>query len=402
MKRVPFITCLLFLVMSVLIVTFSPLSARSAEPVKIGAILDITGPVAFMGQMIQNGIKLRLDEAGWKAGGRPVQLITEDAASDMNLTNSVAHKLVEKDKVSIMFGPLQHDFMIALEPYLAENKVIEIYISRAIPEIEAKDEWFFGPQGVVAQGSYYTGQYAAELGYKTATVLGGDFITGYQYVGSFAQGFEGKGGKVIARAGWAPIGTIDYAPYLANLKQADVFAAWTSPVKSLVKQYYEYGLWKKMPFMLIYTNEVPEVDLRELGDAGVGLVGASLYVHRIDNPINRKFAAAFKKKYNYDPCEWDMIGYDAASIAVAALEATGGDTTPDKLRNAIQNVKITLPTGPFTFSPSRYGMRTIYMLKSVKVNGTPQWQIIRKYEADPERLPIPPGSKKAVEAMGSM
>jgi len=392
-------TCLLLLAMSLLIVPLYSQAAQSTEPVKIGTIVDLTGPVAFMGQMIQNGLKLRLDEAGWKVAGRPVQLITEDGASDLNLTNSVAHKLVEKDKVNIMVGPLQHDFMIALEPYLAENKVPEIYVSRSSPEIEGKDTWFFAPPGVTEQCGYYTGQYAAELGYKTATVLGADYITGYQWVGAFIQGFASKGGKVTGFAGWAPVGTVDYSPYISALKKADVFVAWTTPMKTLVKQYYEFGLWKKMPFMAIYTNEVPEVDLRELGDAGVGLIGASLYVHRIDNPINHKFAASFKQKYHYDPCEWDMIGYDAASIALAALEATGGDTNPDKLRNAIQNVKITLPTGPFSFSPSRYGIRTIYMLKAVKVNNTPEWQIIRKYEADPERLPIPPGSKKAVEGM---
>jgi hypothetical protein len=39
------------------------------------------------------------------------------------------------------------------------------------------------------------------------------------------------------------------------------------------------------------------------------------------------------------------------------------------------------------------------MLKAELVKGKPQWQIIRKYPADPEGLPIPPGSKKAVEGM---
>jgi len=399
MKSVRIAACLLFSVVGMLFFVFCPQPAKSAEPIKIGAILDMTGPVAFMGQMIQNGVKLRLDEAGWKAGGRPVQLITEDGASDLNLTNSVAHKLVEKDKVNIIVGPLQHDFMIALEPYLAENKVPEIYVSRSSPEIEGKDVWFFAPPGVTEQCGYYSGQYAYELGYRTATVLGADYITGYQWIGAFAQGFEGKGGKIVGHAGWAPVGTVDYSPYLSSLKKADVFAAWTTPAKSLVKQYYEFGLWNKMPFMMIYTNEVPEVDLVELGKAGIGLVGASLYSPRIDTPANHKFVAAFQKKYGHDPCEWDEIGYDAASVAVAALGATGGDTTPEKLRNAIQNVKIHLPTGPFSFSPSRYGIRTIYMLKAELVKGKPQWQIIRKYPADPEGLPIPPGSKKAVEGM---
>jgi branched-chain amino acid transport system substrate-binding protein len=399
MKRAAGVTCFIFLLAGILIVGFCPLSAQSADPVKIGAILDITGRTTFIGPMIENGIKLRFDEAGWKAGGRPLKLIVEDGASNLDLTNSLAHKLVEKDKVNIMIGPLNHGFMIALEPYLAQNKVPEIYLSQAAPEIEAKNEWFFAPPGVVAQCGYFTGQYAYELGYKTATILGADFVTGYQWSGAFAQGFEKNGGKVIGHAGWAPIGTVDYGPYLGSLKKADVFVGWTVPASTLVKQYYEFGLWNKMPFMLIYTNTVLDADLAELGKAGVGLVGATLYAPKINTPENHKFVAAFQKKYNHDPCEWDVIGYDAASVAVAALDSVKGDTTPEKLRDAIQNVKITLPTGPFSFSSSRYGIRTIYLVKSGMVKDKAQWQIIREYPANPEALPIPPSSKKGAEAL---
>jgi branched-chain amino acid transport system substrate-binding protein len=399
MKKTACVTCFLFLLAGILMVASYPLTAQSAEPVKIGAILDITGHTTFIAPMLETGIKFRFDEAGWKAGGRPLELIIEDGASNLELTNSLAHKLVEKDKVNIMIGPLNHGFMIALEPYLAKNKVCEIDVTHMAPEIEAKDEWFFAPPGVAAQCGYYTGQYASELGYKTATILGADYVTGYQWTGAFAQGFEKNGGKVIGHAGWAPIGTVDYGPYLGSLKKADVFVAWTVPASTLVKQYYEFGLWKRMPFMLIYTNTVLDADLAELGKAGVGLVGSALYAPEINTTENHKFVAAFQKKYNRDPCEWDVVGYDAASVAVAALDSVNGDTTPEKLRDAIQKVKITLPTGPFSFSSSRYGIRPIYILKSGMVKDKAQWQIIREYPASTEALPIPPSSKKGAEAL---
>jgi branched-chain amino acid transport system substrate-binding protein len=392
MKRVS-VVILLVVVASALIFTGCPGAPKEAGPIKIGAILDITGPIARWGQMQQDGMELRFDEAGWEVAGRQVQLIAEDGASDLNLTNSLARKLVEQDDVDIMVGPLNHDFMVALEPYLVENKVPEIYISQAAPEIESDNEWFFAPPGVVAQCGYYTGQYAYELGYRTASVIGADFMTGYQWIGAFTQAFEGMGGKVISHAGWAPIGTVDYGPYLSSLKEADVCAGWTVPATFFVKQYHEFGLWDKMPLMMIYTNEVPEADLVDLGEAAKGLVGAALYCPRIDTPANHQFVAAFQEKYGHDPCEWDVIGYDAAAVAVAALEATGGDTTPEKLRDAIQNVKLDLPTGSFSFSPAGYGIRSIYMLKAEMIDGKMGWQIIREYPAEPEALPIPPSSK---------
>jgi len=64
MRSMRIMTCLLFLAMGLLAVPLCSQAAQSTEPVKIGTIVDLTGPVAFMGQMIQNGLKLRLDEAG--------------------------------------------------------------------------------------------------------------------------------------------------------------------------------------------------------------------------------------------------------------------------------------------------------------------------------------------------
>ena len=59
--------------------------APAAKPIKMGAILNLTGAVAFLGPLFRNGITMALEEVNYTVGGRKIELIVEDAANDMNV-----------------------------------------------------------------------------------------------------------------------------------------------------------------------------------------------------------------------------------------------------------------------------------------------------------------------------
>ena len=69
---------ILFLVVGLLV---SPLffqgNAQAADPIKIGTILNLTGPIAFIGPLFKNGIVMALEEANYTVGGRKIELIPE-------------------------------------------------------------------------------------------------------------------------------------------------------------------------------------------------------------------------------------------------------------------------------------------------------------------------------------
>jgi branched-chain amino acid transport system substrate-binding protein len=343
--------------------------------------------------MERAGMEIAFEQAGYKAGGRQIQFIVEDGAGSPATENDKAKKLVEMDKVNFILGPLNAAYVLGIAPFVGQNKVIEISLSQMPVDLK-KFEWNFMPFGADVGSGYFSGMYSAEkLGYKTVTTIGADFVSGYNIAGSFLKGFGEKGGTLAGGAGWAPIGTQDYSPYLGALKNADFCAAWSVPGKVLVKQYYDFGLWKKMPLVWAYGNEITEADLAELGPAGTGLVSSLLYTPRIDTPENKKFVADFTKKFNTAPSEWEMEGYDAAALAIAAINATNGDTNPDKLRQALLNVKINLPSGPFSFAPSKFGMRTMYVVKVADFGGKPGWAVQAQYPMDPDALPQGPYPK---------
>jgi ABC-type branched-subunit amino acid transport system substrate-binding protein len=99
-------------------------NAVAAEPIKIGAILNYTGPAAMLGPLFKNGIVMAIEEHNNQIAGRPIELIVEDAAGDPNICLEKARKLVERDKVKIIIGPLMGDAQLAVAPYAARKKVL--------------------------------------------------------------------------------------------------------------------------------------------------------------------------------------------------------------------------------------------------------------------------------------
>ena len=53
------------------VICAGPASAQQAEPVRIGALLDMTGGFADFGLKFKAGIEFRLEEANWAVAGRP-------------------------------------------------------------------------------------------------------------------------------------------------------------------------------------------------------------------------------------------------------------------------------------------------------------------------------------------
>lgn len=278
--------------------------AGSSEPIKIGAIVDLTGAFASYGLDFKDSITFACEQKGWKIAGRPLKLIIEDGATDANTSLDKAKKLVQSDKVAIIIGPLHSGIALGIAPYLAEHKVPDIGLMAHASGLKDSG-WVFSPWGPITEFGWAMGVHAYEkMGSKSASILGLDYIAGYEVLGAFGRSFTDKGGKVVQRQ-WAPLGTMDYGSYIGGTKEADIAASWPSPVAPYVKQADEFGLRKKMKLIVPYA-EMRESELNELGGAVVGVRGAAPYTWRLDNGVNKKFVADIEKKFNRKPTLNDM------------------------------------------------------------------------------------------------
>lgn len=353
-------------------------SAQKQETIKIGLVLAFSGPQAEIGPLIRGAVEMRLQESNYAVAGKKIELIVEDGAEDTSISLEKVKKLVEMDKVKIIIGPTTSSIAMALAPYLSQNKVLDISMLHHPPQIAKMGVIVF--PGTLESTGVITGWYAWEKGYKKMTTIGADYIAGKQYVGGARDGFKAKGGTLL-KDQWAPIGTLDFGPYLGAIdKDADVLDIWTTAgdLLRLVKQIREFGV--KIPFLLSPASTLRPDNLKELGKDILGVGGGAEYTSMIDNPVNKKFVESYKSKFGRRPDKNSAAGYAAASIALAGLQATKGDITYDVLRGAIINGNIQIPHGQLTFTPDGIAIAHRYLCEARVVEGDYDWYPIHTYE----------------------
>src|SRR6476660_472231 len=97
--------------------------AQSAEPLKIGFLTVLTGPLAAGGKQQEEGAALFLRERNGMIAGRKVELITQDTAGSPALAKTKLQELVERSKVAVTIGPLATNEAIAMDGYVRDTKV---------------------------------------------------------------------------------------------------------------------------------------------------------------------------------------------------------------------------------------------------------------------------------------
>lgn len=355
----------------------SEAASPSQEPIKIGALLSFTGALADYGPPFKAGLELRMEEAKNTVAGRPIQLIIEDDGSDTSVALEKTKKLVERDKVKVIIGPLNSGIAMGIAPYLGQSKVIDFGISHHPLEITKQGIKVF-PMTLYTAG-LPVGWYAYDkLGYRKVTALGADYVGGRQFVGGNLDAFTKRGGTAVQQQ-WAPLGTVDYGPYLSALQKADAMVAWSGSADLLrfIKQYHEFGI--KMPMVITVASSVKGPYMKELGDNILGVVGGAEYTSRLDNPSNKQFVAAMKRKFGIAPDKDNAATYTVASIVLAALETTKGDTTYENLNQTILNLKLDTPLGPLSFTPSGVAVTNRYIVEARKIDGEYVWEPIYTY-----------------------
>jgi len=94
--------------------------AQTTEPLKIGFLTVLTGPLAAGGKQQEEGAALFLKERNGMIAGRKVELITQDTAGSPALAKTKLQELVEREKVHVSIGPLATNEALAMDSYVRD------------------------------------------------------------------------------------------------------------------------------------------------------------------------------------------------------------------------------------------------------------------------------------------
>lgn len=364
------------------LVLFAPASsvAQSPKPpVKIGLVMPYTGTLSIIGQDTTRGFELALAQIGGKVAGREIQVIKEDSEAKPATGLTKTRKLVESDRVDLLVGPVSSAVALAMEPYVRQREIfliIPVAFSRELTAPDRANPFIFRLIETSDQSNFPMGEWVYKhTPHRKVIVMASDFVAGHHSVEAFMAGFKAAGGG-IAKEIYAPLGTADYGPFLAQAAgvQADAVYAWFGGADAVrfVKQYQDAGLAKRFP-LLGYNTLTDDTVLPAIGEAALGIVTVGHYSATLDRPENRAFVADYERRYGGPwPTRYSELGYTSALLIAAAVESLKGELGDkarlrETLRAAI--TKIRPPRGPVRFDAYRQVITTIYVLRVERRGG---------------------------------
>jgi branched-chain amino acid transport system substrate-binding protein len=366
-RRVPL---LLPAVLTLLILALVVPGTAQSPPLKIGVLGPLTGGVAVIGNGEVNGIKLRLKQINHEIAGRKVEVFVEDDAGDPTTGLTKAQKLIERDQVDVLLGPLLSHVVLAIADYVGGKGVPQMTMVAQPPEA-AKYPTTLVPSWNAVQIGRMIGDYGVKkLGYKRALIISSKYVFGARVSDGFRAGFTAAGGTIVKEV-YPPLGTPDFAPFLSGHPAADVIFSFFPGGDAIkyMKARQEYGL-DKTP-LLAPVSTVEGMLLPAQGDAALGAVAMTHYLEDFTIPANRAFVEAYTKEYGKPPLGYyPALGYTLVQILEDALKRTKGASRPAELVEAIKRVDIQTPQGRFRFDPEkRYPIMDYYVVKVVKKDG---------------------------------
>ncbi|MEO5697205.1 MAG: ABC transporter substrate-binding protein [Burkholderiaceae bacterium] len=362
--------------------------AQGKAPIKVGLMLPYSGTYASLGNMIENGFKLYVDEHGGKLGGREIQYFKVDDESNPSTATDNVNKLIKRDNVDVLVGTVHSGVALAMAKAAKDTNTLLI-----IPNAGANA--ITGPMcdaNIVRssfsnwQPAYAMGKVAAEKGHKSAITITWNYAAGNESVKGFAEAFEKGGGKVVKELN-LPFPGVEFQALLTEIaaqKPDAVYAffAGGGAVK-FVKDYAAAGLNTSIP--LYGPGFLTDGTLEAQGAAAQGMLTALHYADNLDTPRNNAFRKSFALAYKTNADVYAVQGYDAAQILAAGLDAVKGDIGKRAaLTAAMHKVTVDSPRGKFTISPAGNPVQDFY-LREAKGNNNEFRTIAVKALADPAR-----------------
>jgi branched-chain amino acid transport system substrate-binding protein len=315
--------------------------ANAVEPIKIGVVNMLTGPLAEGGSFQVNGLQLALEDVN-KAGGilgHPVELRTEDNASTNPGTVLAFSKLFTDPAIKAIVGPIASTQIQAASPAIAKAG-IPTMIGGTDPSLtRVNNKWVFRAR----PNDLYSSKVIADFGVNTLKLKKWAIV---HATDAFGQGGAKALTEALQALGVTPIldqgytsNSQDFAPIVLAIKKsgADVLGTYmTIPADQAIfaKQLRQLGVniqWVGSPTTATVTTRT--------------LAGSALYgtyavadFNAESNDAAREFARRYRERFGIDPDGFASWSYDALQILTLAMNSANS-TEPEAIRKAILAIK---------------------------------------------------------------
>jgi len=338
--------------------------ARAVEPVKVGALLSVTGPAAFLGGPEQKTLEMAVEALNAKGGlgGRPVQLIVKDTGGSPEKAVSFAKQLIDEEQVFAIIGPSTSGETMAVKAIAEGAGTLLLSCAAAEVIVNPVARWVFKtPQNDSDAAAMIYRRLQAQ-GLTKVALLSSN--TGFGKAGKtqLEKAAPAFGMQVVLSETYDKAAT-DLTAEVTKVKAsgAQALVNWSiEPAQAIVvKNARQMGLtlpvFQSHGFGNIqYVKAAGAAAEGVLFPAGRLLVVDSLPAAHPQKALLLAYKQAYEARYKEEASTFGGHAYDALLVLQAGVKVGGLDRA--KVRAAIEGTRGLVGTaGVFNFSAADHG-----------------------------------------------
>lgn len=375
-------------------------SAQSDGPVRIGMIYSKQGPGAAIGEYLQRGSELAVEQVGRKVLGRPIELVWLDEPNPQ-VSQQNMQRLADENKVVAVVGGNYSSSALAMMSVANREKLPLILTGAAASEITGKNcsRYTFRTQATVPVQMKGLMPYVSQIGKKVYFITA-SYAFGQDILRSSRALLKEVGATEVG-VDEVPINTSDYSSYILKIRQAkpDVIVGGLvgGDFSNFLKQWNEMGMKDKIPYAAI---AVTDTDFWDVGpQASTGIYVKPWYYNNPKNTAaERKLIEDFRKKYNEPPSDKTWSGWIGMRALLESIEAAKS-TDAKAIVTQLEKWKNTDGDVPFFFRDWDHQMVRPAVIVQVKKQITDKWDyfdVLKNTSATAEETAKAFGTKEEI------
>ncbi len=317
--------------------------AQAKDPVRVGLVSSKSGVFAQQGEEVIRAVQFAIEEANAKGGvdGRKVEFAEADDEGTPDAGRRVAEKLA-REGYNLLIGAIPSSISLALAPNLERWDAAYFVVASKSDKItgDSCKPRSFRTNHSDAMDIAMISEWAKAFKEKTFASIAADYVWGRDSAESFAKAVKAQGKEVRLQL-FAPLGTKDFSPFIAQLKEAKVDAIWVAETGrdaiAFVKQAQEFGLIPQT--RLIGHSLILNFMINGTGSALEGTQGTTGYTPDIDNPRNKAFVSAWRAKFNRLPTDNEGQAYNGAQVMFEGVKLAKS-VKPGDVAKALRGAQI--------------------------------------------------------------
>jgi len=326
----------------------APQATAPVTPIKIGAVLSVTGPAAKLGGPEKNAALMIVDQVNAAGGinGRPIQLIIEDDQADPEKTQNAVKKLITSDGVCAIFGPTTSGCAFAAGPICEEAGVPLVSCAAAFTQLftdrdPSKPMYkyvFKTPQNDTSCARKIF-EHCKSVGSTKVAIITDTAGFGAAGRAELLKNAAEFGIKIVADETYPPDAT-DLTPQLTSIrtKKPQAIINWSiSPAQALIAGQVKQ---LKMKVQLYQSHGFGNKGyITEAAEGVIFPAGRLLVVNDIDSTnvqysVLKNFKQDYETKYGEEVSTFAGHAHDSLWLIINAIKAKSDDRTA--IRDALE------------------------------------------------------------------